>query len=234
MNLSESQISALDQTASCLQERILTGTEPIVGSSEAGLIQRILAGESEVFYELVRPHERAVFMTARAILRNDVDAEDAFQEAVLKAFANLAKFRGDAKFSTWLTRIAINEALTKLRKDRRGFSDPLDKPHKDEQGDYTPRDIADWREIPSEVVQKKELRQTLLRALRSLTPKHREVFILRDVRQFSIAETADLLGLTESAVKTRLLRARLQMRDALAPRGRGKWNTGRSDSRQVR
>ena len=155
--------------------------------------------------------------TARAILHSEGNAEDAAQEAVLQAFSNLVKVRGDAKFSTWLFRIATNEVLMKLRKNPRRFSDPLDEQHQDEQGNCTPRDFCDWREISSETVQQEELRQALLRALGSLTPKHREVFVRRDVQHFSIAETASLLSLTKSAVKTRLIPARLQMRDALAP-----------------
>lgn len=217
MTLSESLLSALRQDASRTQGQMRTGTKPRVSSSGAGLIQRILGGENGAFGELARRYEGAAFMTARAILHSDGDAEDAAQEAVLNAFSNLAKVRGDAKFSTWLFRIATNEALMKLRKNRRRFSDPLDEQHQDEQGNCTPRNFCDWREIPSETVQQKELRQALLRALGSLTPKHREVFVPRDVRHFSIAETANLLGLTKSAVKTRLMRARLQMRYALAP-----------------
>ena len=217
-----------------IREEMAAGTEAQV-DLEAQLIQRVLGGEGEAFRELVRPYEHAVFIATQGILRNEADAEDAAQEAVLKAFANLAKFRGDSKFSTWLIRIATNEALMKLRKERRQrLDDSLDEQRKDENGDYIPRDFADWREIPSEALQKKELRQALSRALASLTPKHREVFVLRDVQHFSIAETAQMLGISKSAVKTRLLRARLQMRDALAPGIDGSWSTGRSEYKQVR
>ena len=204
-------------------------------ASEAELIERVLSGDDEAFRELVRPCEHAVFMATQAILKNEADAEDAAQEAVLKAFTNLAKFRGDSKFSTWLVRIATNEALMKLRKERhQKLHDSLDEQRDGEEGDYVPRDFADWREIPSEALQKKELRQALSRALASLTPKHREVFVLRDVQHFSIEETAKLLGIRKSAVKTRLLRARLQMRDALAPGIDGSWSTGRGEYKQVR
>jgi RNA polymerase sigma-70 factor (ECF subfamily) len=204
-------------------------------ASEAVLIERVLGGDEEAFRELVRPCERAVFMATKVILNNDADAEDAAQEAVLKAFTNLAKFRGDSKFSTWLVRIATNEALMKLRKQRyQKLHDSLDEQREGEEGDYVPRDFADWREIPSEALQKKELRQALSRALASLTRKHRNVFVLRDVQHFSIEETADLLGITKSAVKTRLLRARLQMRDALAPGIDGSWSAGRAEYQQVR
>ncbi|MGA8621929.1 MAG: sigma-70 family RNA polymerase sigma factor [Candidatus Sulfotelmatobacter sp.] len=210
-------------------------TKPLEAASEAELIERVLSGDEEAFRELVRPCEHAIFMATQVILNNEADAEDAAQEAVLKAFTNLAKFRGDSKFSTWLVRIATNEALMKLRKQRhQKLHDSLDERREGEEGDYVPRDFADWREIPSEAVQKKELRQALSRALASLTPKHRDVFVLRDVQHFSIEETAQLLGIRKSAVKTRLLRARLQMRDALAPGIDGSWSTGRSQYEQVR
>ncbi len=196
-------------------------------ASEAELTQRVLAGQNDAFYELVRPYERAVLMVARGILHNEADAEEAAQEAILKAFTNLAKFRGDSKFSTWLFRIATNEALMKLRKQRhQKLHDSLDEQREGEEGDYVPRDFADWREIPSEAVQKKELRQALSLALASLPSKYQLVVVLRDVQHFTIAETADALGISESAVKTRLLRARLQMRDALAPGMDGSWAAG--------
>ena len=212
-----------------------TRTVARVDPSEAELIRRVLSGQHEAFRELVRPCEHAVFMAARAILKNEADAEDAAQDAVLKAFVNLAKFRGDSKFSTWLIRIAANEALMKVRRERRQkLHESLDEQHQGEEGDYTPRDFADWREIPSETLQKKELRQALSRAVASLSPKHRAVFVLRDVQHFTIEETARLLGIRKNAVKVRLLRARLQMRDALAPGIDGSWSTGRSEYKQVR
>jgi RNA polymerase sigma-70 factor, ECF subfamily len=201
-----------------ISREMFAGTYSQVDPAEANLIQRVLSGQEEAFRELVRPYEHALFMTTQAILKNEADAEDAAQDAVLKAFTNLARFRGDSKFSTWLIRIATNESLMKLRKDRhQKLHDPLDQQPKDEEGNYIPREFADWREIPSEALQKKELRQALAAALASLTPKHREVFVLRDVQHFSIAETAELLGIRKGAVKTRLMRARLHMRDALAP-----------------
>lgn len=218
-----------------ISREIFAGTYSQVEPAEADLIQRVLNGQEEAFRELVRPYEHALFMTTQAILKNEADAEDAAQDAVLKAFTNLARFRGDSKFSTWLIRIATNESLIKLRKDRhQKLHEPLDQQPKDEEGNYIPRDFADWREIPSEALQKKELRQALSAALASLTPKHREVFVLRDVQHFSIAETAELLGIRKSAVKTRLMRARLQMRDALAPGIDGNWSTGRREYQQVR
>ena len=215
-------------------EDSVAAAKPQVESSEAGLIRRVLDGEAEAFYDLVRPYERAIFSAAHAILENETDAEDAAQEAVVKAYTNLSRFRGDAKFSTWLVQITINEARMKLRKDRRKLYDSLDDRHEEQEGDYVPRDFADWREIPSEALQKKELRTALARALASLAPKYREVFVLRDVQQLSIAESAKILSITEASVKTRLLRARLQMRDALAPGIDGSWSTGREEYQKVR
>lgn len=225
----------LSVSAAQTSREMFAGAKSQVESAEAVLIERVLSGQEEAFRELVRPYEHAVYMTTQAILKNEADAEDAAQDAVLKAFTNLGRFRGDSKFSTWLIRIATNEALMKLRKGRhQKLHEPLDQQRKDDEGDYIPRDFADWREIPSEALQKKELRQALSAALASLTPKHREVFVLRDVQHFSIAETANLLGINKSAVKTRLMRARLQMRDALAPGLDGSWSTGRREYQQVR
>jgi RNA polymerase sigma-70 factor, ECF subfamily len=232
---SESTRPATTAATPRIGEEVSTRTLAGVDPSEAELIRRVLSGHDEAFRELVRPCEHAVFMATRAILKNEADAEDAAQEAVLKAFVNLPKFRGDSKFSTWLIRIATNEALMKVRRERRRkLHESLDEQHQGEEGDYTPRDFADWREIPSEALQKKELRQALSRAVASLSPKHRAVFVLRDVQHFTIEETARLLGIRKNAVKVRLLRARLQMRDALAPGIDGSWSTGRSEYKQVR
>jgi len=190
---------------------------------ERELIERVLAGEKELFYELIRPYERGVFLAAASILRNDTDAEDAAQEAFLKAFRNLDRFRQESKFSTWLIQIAINDARMKLRKDRRYFYESIDAGQETNEGDYIPIDFADWREIPSEALEQSELREALNRALSSLPEKYRIVLILRDVQQMSIAETAKALGISKENVKTRTSRARLQMRDRLAPGWGGAW-----------
>jgi len=190
---------------------------------ERELIERALAGEKELFYELIRPYERGVFLAAASILRNDTDAEDAAQEAFLKAFRNLDRFRQESKFSTWLIQIAINDARMKLRKDRRYFYESIDAGQETNEGDYIPIDFADWREIPSEALEQSELREALNQALSSLPEKYRIVLILRDVQQMSIAETAKALGISKENVKTRTSRARLQMRDRLAPGWGGAW-----------
>ena len=201
-------------------------------SMETELIDRCLGGDHEAFYELMRPYERAVYFAAMGVLNNPADAEEVAQEAVLKAFNHLSRFRREAKFSTWLVQITINEARMKVRKNRAHLYESLDE--QKEEGDYLPRDLADWRDIPSEALERKELKEALKRALLSLDPKYREVLILRDVQHMSIIETAKVLGITEASVKTRLLRARLQMRDALAPGIDGSWTTGRADYKKVR
>jgi len=183
---------------------------------EAALIQRIRDGEHELFYELVRPYESRLYSAALAILRNQADAEDVAQEAVLKAFHHIRQFRAEARFSTWLIQIAVNEARMRRRKEHADLMEPI-AARRDEEGNYTPRDFADWRDIPSESLERKEVRQLLTSALGSLSEIYREVFVLRDMQHLSIEETAQALGISVAAVKTRLLRARLMLRDMLAP-----------------
>ena len=209
-------------------------TKSYVDANEAELIRRVNNGDKEAFYELVHPYERAVFTSTMSILNNQADAEEAAQEAVLKAFANISRFRAESKFSTWLIQIAINEARLKLRKDRRHLYESVDEPLSSEEGDYIPKDFADWREIPSEALQRKELGDALKRALAALPEKYREVLILRDVQHLSIEEAAQVLRISPGNVKTRLLRARLQMRDALAPGFDGSWVTGKEEYEKVR
>lgn len=209
-------------------------TTPHFEPTEAELIQRACQGDKEAFYNLVRPCERAVYTAAISILKNPEDAEEVAQEAVLKALSHLADFRAEAKFSTWLIQITINEALLKLRKDRRHLYVSVDEPRTDEDGEYFPKDFADWREVPSETLQRMELREALNRAIASLSLKYREVLILRDVQQLRIEEVSQILGITAGSVKTRLLRARLQMREALAPGIDGSWSMGKPEYQKVR
>jgi RNA polymerase sigma-70 factor (ECF subfamily) len=210
------------------QKGIVSSVDVQVTSAEDVLVRRVQNGDSDAFFELVRPYERAVFLAALSLVKNDADAEDVAQEAILKAFKNLARFRQESKFSTWLIQIAINEAKMRLRKDRRHLYESIDEGRLGDEGDYIPKDFADWREIPSEALEQKELRKALTKALDSLPEKYRTVLILRDVQHLSIAETAQVLGLSEANVKTRLSRARLQMRDALAPGFDGAWSRGRT------
>jgi RNA polymerase sigma-70 factor, ECF subfamily len=184
---------------------------------EAALIARIRSGERELFYELIRPYEKRVFVISLTILRDEAEAQDAAQDAFLKAFRNLGQFRSESRFSTWLIRVAMNEARQRQRKNHREIMRPLED-QENEDGPHTPRDFADWREIPSEALERKEIREKLVSALASLAQKYREVFVLRDVEHMSIDETAQVLGVSAGAVKTRLLRARLMLQKILAPR----------------
>jgi RNA polymerase sigma-70 factor, ECF subfamily len=197
-------------------------SNPEQGSTrEQELIAQVQRGHTELFYELVRPYERRVFAAALAILRNEADAEDAAQEAMLKALANIQQFRAESRFSTWLIQITVNEALMRRRRERTRMTEAIDD-RRDEEGEYVPREFADWREIPSEALERKEVRQKLAEALASLDRKYREVFVLRDMEQLNIQETAEALGISVASVKTRLLRARLMLRDLLA----GGWDRG--------
>jgi RNA polymerase sigma-70 factor, ECF subfamily len=195
---------------------------PAMRQHEQELIRRVQQGEQERFYDLVRPYERRVYSAAFAILRNEADAEDAAQEAILKAFANLRQFRAEARFSTWLIQIAVNEALMRRRKEHAEIMEPIAE-RRDEEGAYIPKDFADWREIPSEALERKEVRGLLLEALASLGEKYREIFILRDVQHLSIDEVSKMLDISPASVKTRLLRARLMLRDLLAPKVSSGW-----------
>ena len=184
---------------------------------EAELISRIIAGERELFYDLIKPYERAAFMTALSVLKCEADAEEIVQEAVLKAYRALGSFRGESKFSTWLIKITLNEARMKLRRSKAGAEVSLQDLTDESDGDYTPAILTDWREIPSQALERKELREALQRAVNELPQTYREVLVLRDIREMNIAETAQLLGISTSSVKVRLFRARLLMQKILAP-----------------
>ena len=193
-------------------------------ADEETLIRRIRDGEHDLFYELIRPYERRIYATAFAILRNEADAEDAAQEAALKAFKHIRQFRAEAKFSTWLTQITLNEARMRKRKQHLHIMEAI-VDQQDDDGNYVPRDFADWREIPSETLERKEVREKLTEALSLLGDKYREVFVARDVNALSIEETAKALGISTASVKTRLLRARLMLRDLLSPALDANWSS---------
>jgi len=197
-------------------------------ANEAELIKSVCDGECEAFYELVRPYERMVYATAISVVKNPADAEEVAQEAVLKAFSNLASFRAESKFSTWLLQITYNEAKMRLRKARSHLYESIDDPRPSEDADYWPKDFADWRPIPSELLEDQEMRQAIRKAIESLSPCYREVIVLRDLQNLSIKETTIILGVSEASVKTRLHRARLILRDALAPGFDGSWVKGQA------
>jgi RNA polymerase sigma-70 factor (ECF subfamily) len=181
---------------------------------EAPLVARAKAGDMSAFSELVKHYDRRVFRMAKQITQNDDDAEDVLQETFLKAYTHLDDFQGNSKFYTWLVRIAVNEALMKLRKRRSSRTVPLDEPI-DTGEDEVVREIAVWDENPEQQYSRDELGSILEEAIESLKPAYRTVFILRDIEEMSIEETAEALDLSISAVKSRLLRARLQLREKL-------------------
>ena len=202
-------------TAKTQSTGAVAGESPAIRDAE--LIARILGGERELFHELVRPYEKSVYLATFSILQNQQDAEDAAQDTVLKALKNLGSFRAESKFSTWLVSIAINEARARLRHARVLKFESVDESPLDEEGGFTPSVISDWREVPLQALERKELRELLQQAIASLPQMYREVLLLRDVEEFSIAESAAALGVSEGVIKTRLLRARLMMQKILAP-----------------
>jgi RNA polymerase sigma-70 factor (ECF subfamily) len=177
---------------------------------------RVRAGERQLFHELVRPYERAVFITTYGILRDHADAEDAAQETMLKALIHLNQLANPEKFKGWLLQIAVNEARLKRRGKHANLFEPLDgDANQGGEEPFMPRDFADWRELPSDVAEREEIRVHIARALYALPDIYREAFILRDVEQLSAANAAAALGISIPAIKVRLHRARLMMRESL-------------------
>src|SRR6476660_7325713 len=184
-------------------------------SEELALVQAAKKGDDSAFEELVRRYDRNVFRIAQHITQNREDAEDVVQEAFLKAYENLHQFQEQSKFYTWLVRIAVNEALMKLRRRRPERMVSLDEDVKTEE-DSLPREIADWSPNPEQMYNQAELKEILSKTIQGLPPSFRTVFVLRDVEGLSTEETADALDLSIPAVKSRLLRARLQLRERLS------------------
>ena len=183
-------------------------------ADELALVNRSRNGDAEAFSELVNRYERRIFRLAKRITQNDEDAEDVLQEAFLKAYQNLDSFQGNSKFYTWLVRISVNEALMKLRKRKTDKTVPLDEPM-DTGEETVQREIAVWEGNPEQQYSQEELHVILEDAIDSLKPVYRTVFVLRDVEEMSTEETAEALNLSIPAVKSRLLRARLQLRERL-------------------
>jgi RNA polymerase sigma-70 factor (ECF subfamily) len=185
----------------------------VVRDDEPALVAAAKRGEVSAFEELVTRYERKIFRLTRNITGNMQDAEDAMQEAFFKSYEHLANFKGDSRFYTWLVRIAVNEALMKLRRRQPGeFSIDEEVPGSE---DLMPRELDDWGPTPEERYQQAEMREILSEAIDRLEPDFRIVFILRDVEELSTEETARLLGLSITATKSRLLRARLKLRQRL-------------------
>jgi RNA polymerase sigma-70 factor (ECF subfamily) len=190
--------------------------DPRQTASEQELIASILAGQRDNFHLLIRPYERQLYRTALALMKNEAEAEDVVQDAVLKAYRKLASFRGDSKFSTWLIAITLNEARAKLRKDGRAAFDSLDAQRED-NGDFTPAALTDWREVPLAALERREIRDLIQSAVAGLPDTYREIVTLRDVEELSVNETAAVLGISIALVKVRLHRARMLLQKKLAP-----------------
>ena len=186
----------------------------VVRDDEPALVAAAKGGEVSAFEELVTRYERKIFRVTRNITGNMQDAEDAMQEAFLKSYEHLANFKGDSRFYTWLVRIAVNEALMKLRSRHPGeFS--IDEEVGVGGEELMPRELDDWGPTPEERYQQVEMQEILSEAIDKLEPDFRIVFILRDVEELPTEETAKLLGLSITATKSRLLRARLKLRQRL-------------------
>jgi RNA polymerase sigma-70 factor (ECF subfamily) len=182
---------------------------------DSALVTEAKAGSYPAFEELVNRYEKKIYRLGLNITGSPEDAEDVLQETFLKAFQHLPEFREDARFYTWLVRIGVNEGLMKLRK-RRSDKTVTMEDQVDDEGVAMPREFTDWKPNPEQLLAQTELASILNNAAQSLPPTFRTVFHLRDVEGLSTAETAELLGLTESAVKARLFRARLQLREDLS------------------
>jgi RNA polymerase sigma-70 factor (ECF subfamily) len=181
---------------------------------EAALVALSRQGDTDAYGQLVRGYQNKIFRLAQHITQNREDAEDVLQETFLKAYEHLDQFQGNSKFYTWIVRIAVNQALMKLRRRKNDKSVSLDDTI-DTGEDVIVREIAAWDEDPEERLSREELGDILDTAIQSLEPPYRSVFVLRDIEELSTEETAEALGLSVPAVKSRLLRARLQLREKL-------------------
>jgi RNA polymerase sigma-70 factor (ECF subfamily) len=177
------------------------------------LVATAKSGDTAAFEELVSRYERKIFRLTMNITRNREDAEDAMQDAFLKSYSHLKNFQGDSRFYTWLVRIAANEALMRLRK-RRPNQFSLDEPIEGDE-ELMPREIQDWGPGPEQRFAQTEMREILSSVIDELEPEYRTVFVLRDIEELSTEETADAIGISVPAVKSRLLRARLKLRQKL-------------------
>jgi RNA polymerase sigma-70 factor, ECF subfamily len=181
---------------------------------DLGLVHAAQNGDVSAFEQLVARYDRKLFRIAEHVMHNREDSQDVVQETFLKAFQHLGTFREDSQFSTWLIRITLNQALMKLRKRRTIREVSLDE-DSGTDADTLPRQVTDWAPNPEELYGVSQLRDVLIQSLEKLRPNLRTAFVLRDIEGLSIKQTAEVLHLSCAAVKTRLLRARLQLRESL-------------------
>jgi RNA polymerase sigma-70 factor (ECF subfamily) len=199
----------------------LTPTAVTANPEDSSLVAKARAGDPQAFASLMKQYERKIYRLAKNITQNDADAEDVLQEAFLKAYEHLDSFQGNSKFYTWIVRIAVNESLMKLRKRKGDRTVPLDDPL-DTGEEEVKREIAVWEDNPEQRYSREEFQRILGEAVDSLKPDFRIVFTLRDIEELSTEETAEALGISVPAVKSRLLRARLALREKLTRQFRRK------------
>ncbi len=185
-----------------------------VANDDLDLVHATRNGDITAFEQLVKRYDRKLLRIAQSVTHNREDSQDAVQEAFLKAYQNLATFREDSKFSTWLIRITLNQSLMKLRKQRSAKEASLDDDFQADS-DILPTEVADWAPNPEQLYWASELRDILIKCLEELSPILRTVFVLRDIEGLTIDQTAEALSVSEAAVKARLWRARLQLREGL-------------------
>ena len=184
---------------------------------ESELIAAILAGDTELYHQLIRPHERSVYLMALSFMKNKEDAEDVAQETFVRAMRNLGAFRSDSKFSTWLISIALNEARHRLRRQSAVRMVPIDESWGEEMP-VLPALLRDWRELPCEAVEREEIRKLLEQAVKMLPDIYQQVFLLRNVQELNVNDTAQILDISTSLVKVRLHRARMMLQRLLTPK----------------
>lgn len=189
----------------------------VQSGKESELIAAILAGDNQLYHQLIRPHERSVYMMSLSYMKNEEDAADVTQETFIRAFQNLRAFRGDSKFSTWLISIALNQARSRLRRKATIRIVSLDA-LRGEEVSLSPACLRDWRALPSEVVEREQIRKLFQWAVEMLPNTYRQVFVLRAIEEHNINDTAKILEISTSLVKVRLHRARMMLRRILEPK----------------
>ena len=209
------QTTPLADPAELKSQAGASAVAPLEPHPDLALVERAKAGDTAAFEQLVRQYDRQIYRTALHITQNREDAEDITQDVFFKAFQKLEQFQGNSKFSTWLVRIAVNESLMRLRRRKTSRTVSMDQDVETEEG-AIPRDFAEWRPNPEQIFSQSELGDILRKTIAGLPPGFRTVFTLRDIENLSTEETAEALGLSVPAVKSRLLRARLQLRERLS------------------
>jgi RNA polymerase sigma-70 factor, ECF subfamily len=184
---------------------------------ESELIAAILAGDTQLYLQLIRPYERSVYTMSFSCMKNEKDAEDVAQETFIRAFRDLSAFPSDSNFSMWLIRFVLNEAKNRLRRQAATRTASIGESHGEEML-VSPALLREWRELPSDVVERKDIRKILQQAVEMLPNIYLQVFLLRDVEEFNVNDTAQILDISTSLVKVRLHRARMMLQRILAPK----------------